>query len=177
MKREEKEQIVAEVAEKVGRAQSLFLTDFTGVTVEQANELRREFRKNGVEYTVTKNTFLRKALESVAGYDGLDDYLHGPTAVALGDDDPIAPAKVIKKFFDRAERPKLKVAVIEHQVFDGKRLYEIAKLPGRKEIMASIIGGIQAPASGIVGVLNAVPRDLVNVIDQIARSKAEVQAV
>ncbi len=75
MKRSEKEQIVAEVAEIAGRARGMFFTDFTGLTVEQATELRREFRKSGVQYRVVKNTLIQKALEQVTGYDKV---FHGP---------------------------------------------------------------------------------------------------
>ncbi|MGC9093388.1 MAG: 50S ribosomal protein L10 [Bacteroidota bacterium] len=176
MRRTEKEQIVAEVAERIARAQSMFLTDFTRMTVEEMNAIRVEFRKSGVEYEVTKNTLLRKALDSVKGFDGLYDYLRGPTAVAFSYDDPVAPAKVIKKFFDKGERPKLKVAVVEREIFDGSRLVELAQLPGKKELMAAIVGSLQTPAAGLVGIIDAVMRDLINVIEQVGKKKAEVSA-
>ena len=71
MKKSEKEQIVADVREKISRAKGMFFTDYSGITVEQATELRREFRKSGIDYKVVKNTLARKALESVTGYDGV----------------------------------------------------------------------------------------------------------
>ena len=98
MKRSEKEEIVAAVAEKVGRARGMFFTDFQGLTVEEATELRREFRKVGVDYRVVKNTLVRKALEDATGYDRVFDKLVGPTGVAFAYDDPVVPAKVIQKF-------------------------------------------------------------------------------
>jgi large subunit ribosomal protein L10 len=172
MKKSEKEEIVAEVRDKVSRAKGMFFTDFTGITVEQATELRREFRKLGIDYKVVKNTLARKALESVTGYDGVYKSLAGPTGIAFSYDDAVTPAKIIKKFHDKNERLSCKVCIIDKQVFDGSKLDELSKLPSRGEIISSIIGSIQAPASGIVGVINAVMRDLVGVIDAIEKKKA-----
>lgn len=172
MKRSEKEAIVAKVAERAARAQAMYFADFTGLTVAEEAELRREFRKSGVEYTVAKNTLVRKALEQVTGYDRVFDKLAGPTGIAFSYDDVVAPAKVIKKFNEKTGKLNLKVAVLDKQVFDGSQLDQLAKLPGRLEIMAGIVGSLQSPISGIVGALNAVMRDLVNVIDAIEKKKA-----
>ncbi len=172
MKKSEKEEIIAEVRDRVSRAKGMFFTDFTGITVEQATELLREFRKLGVDYKVVKNTLARKALESVTGYDGVYKSLSGPTGIAFSYDDPVTPAKIIKKFHDKNNRLACKACVIDKQVFDGSKLDELSKLPSRGEIISSIIGSIQAPASGIVGAINAVMRDLVGVIDAIEKKKA-----
>jgi len=172
MKRSEKEQIVAEVTEVVGRAQGMFFTDFGGLTVEQATELRREFRKSGVDYRVVKNTLIRKALESVTGYDKVYDKLVGPTGVAFAFNDPVVPAKIIQKFSEKHSKLSLKVCVLDKEVYDGARLAELAKLPSRKEMMASILGSIQSPLTGVPTVINAVLRDLVSVIGEIEKRKA-----
>ena len=172
MKRSEKEQIIAEVKEKILRAKGMYFADFTGITVEEVNELRREFRKSNIDYQVVKNTLARKALESVTGYDKVYDKLVAPTAIAFGYDDPIAPAKIIKKFREKNEKLKLKVCVIEQQVFEGSQLDQIAKLPTRNELIAGILGCIQSPISGVVGAVNAVMRDLVYVVDAIEKKKA-----
>jgi large subunit ribosomal protein L10 len=172
MKREEKEQIVAGVSEIVRKAQGMFFTDFTGLTVEQATELRREFHKAGVDYRVVKNTLIQKALEQVTGYDGVYDRLAGPTGVAFAFEDPVVPARIIQKFAEKHKRLSLKVCVLERQVFEGSKLAELAKLPSRKELMASILGSVQAPLAGVPSVINAVIRDIVGLVDEIARKKA-----
>ncbi len=172
MKRSEKEQIIAEVKEKIERAKGMYFADFTGITVEQVTDLRREFRKVNVDYRVVKNTLARKALESITGYDKVIEKLVGHTAIAFSYDDPVAPAKIMKKFRDKHEKLKVKVCVLENQVFDGTHLNDIAKLPSRSELIAGIIGSIQAPISGVVGAINAVARDLVSVIDAIEKKKA-----
>lgn len=172
MKREDKEAIVAKVAEKAQRAQATYFADFSGLTVAEETELRREFRKSGIEYTVVKNTLARKALEQVQGYDRVYEKLAGPTGIAFSYGDIVAPAKVIKKFNEKTGKFKLKVAVLDKQFFDGAQLDQLAKLPGRLEIIAGIIGSLQSPIVGIVGAINAVMRDLVHVVDAIEKKKA-----
>jgi large subunit ribosomal protein L10 len=172
MNRSEKEAIIAELSEKASRAVALYFADFSKLTVAEETELRREFRKSGVEYTVAKNTLVRKALEQVSGYDAVLDRLVGPTGIAFSYDDPGAPARVIKKYQDKTGKFQLKAAVLEHKVYDSTHLGQLASLPSRKEVVASILGSLQSPASGIVGAINAVVRDLVSVIDAIEKKKA-----
>ncbi len=172
MKREEKQQIVTEVSEVVGRSQGMFFTDFTGLTVEEATELRREFYKSGISYRVVKNTLIKKALESAGKYDKVYPKLVGPTGVAFAFEDPVAPARIIQKFIDKHKKLSLKVCVIEREVYDGSKLNDIAKMPTRKDIMALIVGSVHAPIAGVPTVLQAVIRDLVSVIDELGKKKA-----
>lgn len=172
MQRSEKEKIVDDIRDKVSRANGMYFTDFTGITVQQVNELRRELYKAGIEYHVVKNTLVKKALESLSGYEKLYNKLVGPTAIAFGYDDPIIAAKILKKFSEKYNILKVKACVIEKEIYDGIELEKIATMPSRPELIASIIGGIQAPISGLVGAINAVMRDLVNVIDAIEKKKA-----
>ncbi|MEK6754567.1 MAG: 50S ribosomal protein L10 [Bacteroidota bacterium] len=171
MNRSDKESIVAEVAEKVSRATAMYFADFTGLTVEEETELRREFRKAGIEYRVVKNTLAKKALERVSGYDRVYDKLVGPTGIAFSYDDAVAPARIIKKFKEKSGKLALKAAVLEKQVFDGSQLDQLSKLPTRKDLMAGVVGSLQAPIAGIVGAIAAVMRDLVYVIDAIEKKK------
>jgi large subunit ribosomal protein L10 len=172
MKRSEKEAIIAEVAEKAARAVAMYFADFSKLTVAEETELRREFRKSGVEYNVVKNTLARKALQQLTGYDRVYDKLIGPTGIAFSYDDPSAPAKIIKKYSEKLGKFKLKAAVIEKQIYDATKLNELANMPSRKDMVAAILGSLQAPASGIVGAINAVARDLVYVLDAIEKKKA-----
>jgi large subunit ribosomal protein L10 len=172
MNRDEKEKIVAEVADTVRRSHGLFFTDFAGLTVEQVTELRREFYRAGVDYRVVKNTLIQKALEQVTGYDTVYQKLTGPTGIAFAYEDAIVPAKIIQKFKEKHSKLSLKVCVLEQQVYDGSRLTELARLPSRKEMMAAILGSIQAPLAGVPSVIQAVMRDLVSVIGEIEKKKA-----
>jgi large subunit ribosomal protein L10 len=172
MKKEEKKEIITEVAETVRKANGIFFTNFSGLTVGQATELRREFFKAGVQYRVVKNTLIREALKELSGYDTVFAKLVGPTGVAFAFDDPVAPAKIIQRFTEKHSKLSLKACVLEHQVYDGSRLKELSQLPSRKETMAAILGAVQSPIAGIAGAVNAVMRDLVSVVGEIEKKKA-----
>jgi large subunit ribosomal protein L10 len=175
MNKKDKEQAVLEIKEKLDKASSLYFTDFTGLTVAETNQFRDELFNAKVDYKVLKNTLIKKALEGnekFAGQaDSLTANLKGPTGVIFAYDDPVSPAKIIKKFFEKGEKPKLKVAVIESIAYDGKRLNELAALQSKPEIISSIIGSLHAPISGIVNVLNAIMRDLASIVEEVAKKQ------
>jgi len=172
MTKTKKAEVVAELSELLQGASGVYSIDFTGLTVANAIRLRREFKKAGVKYKVAKNTLVKRALEGEGGFDHVLDRFVGQTGIAVGYDDPAAPARVLRDFIDpKLDIPKLNFAVIEHQVMEGSRLKEIAAMPSRMELLASIAGAVNAPASGIVGAINAVMRDLASVIEEVARKK------
>lgn len=180
--RTKKQEIVDELLEKFRKASGVYLVDFTGITVEEAIELRRSFRKVGVDYQVAKNTLIKRALSEIEDINIPDEKFFGPSGVAFGYDDPVAPSKVIYDFFKEHEKPVLKVASIEGQIYDGSQLKDITKLPTREDMIAGIVGSLHAPTSGIVrslsspaegivGALGNVTRDLVNVIYEVAKKQ------
>lgn len=171
MNKAEKAEIIASVAEKLDNATGLYLLDYKGITVEEVNELRREFRKSNVEYRVVKNTLARLAIDRVQKYEKIKDYLVGMTGLAITKDDPVAPAKVIKKFRDKFNKLELKACYIENSFYEGSRLEELANLPSKPEIISAIIGSLHSPISGVVGAINAVMRDLVGVLDAYIRKQ------
>jgi large subunit ribosomal protein L10 len=125
-----------------------------------------------------KNTLIKKALgqsdnKFSAQQDKIAEHLKGPTGVIFAYEDPVSPAKIIKKFFDKSEKPKLKLALVESQVYDSKKLNELASLPTKPEIISSIIGSLHAPISGIVGSLSAVIRDLASIIEEVAKKQGK----
>jgi large subunit ribosomal protein L10 len=179
MTRDEKVQQVSELTEVVGSASAFYFTDYQGLTVAQATELRNQFRKAGVQYKVAKNTLLRRALSDKGLLtDQISTSMKGQTAVAFGFEDPAAPARVLKEFLEKsgAEKPSLKLAWLDGTIYDGKQLKTIAALPTKKDIMASIVGSLASPISGIVGALGALQRDIVYLIDAIEKKKAETAA-
>ncbi len=177
MTREEKAQAIAELQEILQDATSVYFTDYKGLTVSQATELRNEFRKAGVQYKVAKNTLIHRALsdKGISG-DQVDASLTGQTALAFGFEDPAAPARVLKGFVEKNEQLKFKLAWLDGSIFDSKQLNTLAALPTKKDLMASIVGSIASPISGIVGVLGALQRDLVYVMDAIEKKKGETAA-
>lgn len=177
MTKEQKAKVVADTVEHIERASGLYLASFPKLTVEKANKLRSKFFEVGVDYIVVKNTLLKRALEQVGGYDEVFPYLVNQTAVAFAYDDPIQPARILKDFIkDNESMLNVKVCVIDKEVFDGSRLEELASLPTREDLIASIVGSIAAPAQGIVGAINGVMSGIVYAIDAIARQKEEQAA-
>ena len=172
MNKNEKAEIISEVKEMIENASAVYLTDFGNINVADISNIRNEFRKEGVTYKVIKNTLFQRAMNDAGKYDKLTDHLVGMTGFAFASKNPVAPAKIIKTYFDKNKKLSLKAAYIEGQYYDRKQLNVLATLPSKSEIVASILGSINAPASGIVGVLNAVIRDLVSVIDEISKKQA-----
>jgi large subunit ribosomal protein L10 len=170
--KEQKKVVVAELADMLREATSLYFVDFTGMTVATDQAFRNELRKKGVTMRVAKNTLIIRALADVGGYEIEDSKLAGQTAVIFGGADPIAPAKIIRQYFEKGEKPKLKVAVVEGQVFDGTQLKQVSELPTREDLISAMIGSIHAPISGIVGSINAVMRDVASLVEEVAKKKA-----
>lgn len=176
MNKEQKAEGVSEIKELILDSQAVYLTDFSGLTVEEVNELRKEFYKSGLKYKVVKNTLTVRALRETDKYskhlEQLTETLNGPTGIVFAYDNPVSPAKIIKKYFDKIERPKLKVAIVENELYDSKKLNELAALPTKEEIISGILRSLDSPASGIVGSINAVMRDLFSVIEEVAKKHA-----
>ncbi len=176
MTKQDKEQSVLAIKEKLEKASSIYLTDFSGLTVAETNQLRDEFFDAKVEYKVLKNTLVKKALEQKDGKfnaqsEKLGEFLKGPTGVIFAFDDPVTPAKIIKKFYDKGEKPKLKLALVENIAYEGKQLNELASLQSKPELIAAIVGSLHAPISGIVGSINAVIRDLASLIEEVGKKQ------
>lgn len=167
---EQKKQVVTDLTEKIKSAQSIVLADYRGLTVEQDTELRNALRKAGVEYKVVKNTLTSLAMKE-SGIE-VDDFLTGPTAMAISSSDAVAPAKVLSEFAKKFEKLELKVGVVEGKVIDLEGVKALAELPSREVLIAKVLGGLNAPISGFVNVLNGNMRGLVVALNAIAEQKA-----
>lgn len=172
MNKNEKNEIISEVKDMINKSAAVYLTDYSGITVADINNIRNEFRKEGVEYKVYKNTLFKRALDESGKFEKLSGHLTGMTGFAFSNDNPTAPAKIIKKYFDASQKLSLKACYIENQYYEGKNLNILANLPTKREIIAGILGSLDSPAAGIVGAINAVFRDLVSVVDEISKKQA-----
>ncbi len=170
MNRNSKEQVVAELAEKLAAAKAAYLADYRGINVEQANTLRGELLKTGVEYRVVKNTLLKLAIKGTDN-ECLSDHLNGPTALTIVNDDPVAPAKVLSEFAKRIDKFELKCGVLEGKLLSINEIKALAELPSREVLLAKMLGSMNAPVSNFVGVLAAVNRSLVQVLAAIRDQK------
>lgn len=169
MNREEKAATVEALQKKIDEVVAVYLTDYSGLSVEESNELRRQFKEAGVEFRVAKNTFIRLAMERLGGYASVLEYLEGPTAIALTDD-PAAPARIIKEFASKVdvEKPQLKAALVEGSLFRSDQLEVLAALKSKDELISDIIGLLTAPASSVVGALQSTGSNLAATIKAIA---------
>lgn len=172
MNKNEKAEIIAEAKELIQNSSAVFLTDYSNISVADITELRNQFRKDGVKYKVFKNTLFKRALAESGKFEKLAEHLEGMTGFAFASTNPVAPAKIIKKFNDTSQKFALKACYIETQYYDGSKLNQLASLPSKDELIAGIIGSLNSPASGIVGSISAVIRDLVSVIDEVSKKKA-----
>ncbi|WP_461205214.1 50S ribosomal protein L10 [Clostridium sp. DL1XJH146] len=164
--RQLKEAKVQEIREKLEKAQSFILADYQGLNVEEDTQLRKISREAGVEYKVYKNKLVRLACNEL-GIKGLDDYLVGPISIAFGYEDPVAPAKLLSEFAKEHKKLELKAGLVDGKVIDEDGVKSLASLPSREVLIAQVLGGLNAPISGFVNVLQGNMRNLVCALNAI----------
>lgn len=164
--KQEKVQLVQEIKEKLSSSSSSVLIDYKGITVEEANELRKECREAGVDYKVYKNTLITIAAREL-GLEELEPHLVGPTAIAFGLEDPVAPAKVLSSNIDKLKKMEFKAGVLEGEVIDKETVEALAKLPSKEELIAKMIGSLNAPVYGVANVLSGTMRSLLYALNAI----------
>ncbi len=153
MKRTDKERLVRELKDRIEGATALYYTDFTGLNVKRMTDLRRRFRRAGVEYIVIKNTLAIRAVNEsgLAGHE-----LKGPTGIVFGKD-PVAAAKVLADFareFD--QKPSVKGGLLDGKVIESAQVKQLATLPSREQMLAELGAGLQSPMSAFLGAMNGV---------------------
>nr|WP_315025107.1 50S ribosomal protein L10 [uncultured Aminipila sp.] len=151
----EKQLIIDEIKEKLEKAQSAVVIDYIGTTVAQADAMRKKLRDANVDYTVYKNTLVKRAIEGTK-YEGLAEVLEGPSAVAISYEDAVAPARVINGVIKEYKKMSFKAGVVEGTFFDAKGIEAIATLPSREELIAKFMGSIQSPVSKAVRTFQAI---------------------
>lgn len=162
--RPEKLALVERYAEILKNAKSVYLADYIGLNVAQAQELRKQCREGDILYRVVKNRLLRRAADA-AGFEALGAHLTGPIAIAVSNTDEVSPAKLLTKFAKEHQRPKLKGAVVDGVIYDAAEADVLAKLPGLNDLRSMILQVINAPATQLVRVVNAPGTQLVRVLD------------
>lgn len=158
MTRAEKAAVIEELKEKFSKSPFFYITDASGLTVEQTNNLRKALYEKDIEMRVVKNTLVRKALEAAAAemnYEPLYEHLKGPTAIMFTEV-ANAPARVIKEFRKQHDKPVLKVAYVEQAIYAGDDMLEaLAALKSKEELVGDIILLLQSPIRNVVGALQS----------------------
>jgi large subunit ribosomal protein L10 len=174
LERTQKEQVVAELSEKFAKAKSLTFTEYKGLSVAEANRLRRDCRKAGIEYLVAKNTLIRLALPE-AVRDRIEPFLVQTTSVAIDYEDGVLGPKTLANFAKEHAAVKLKAGVLDGEVLDQAGVTQLSKLPGKEELLAKILGSIQAPATNILRCINGVGTKMAGLF-RAYREKLEKEA-
>ena len=152
---EQKQQAVAELAERIKNSVSGVLVNYQGITVEDDTAMRKALREAGVKYMVVKNSLTGRACEQV-GYGEMKQYLSGMTAIAISEKDAVAPAKVLKKYADKVESFKILAGYVDGAVVDEKTVNALADIPAKEVLIAKFLGSIQSPLYGLAYALQAV---------------------
>ena len=168
----QKRELVKELTVKIKDAKSSVFADFKGLKVQDVTTLKRELRKEGVEYIVVRKTLLDIAIKN-AGVDGMSiASMEGQIAIALSNADEIAAAKIIDTFAKKNENIKMLGGILGTQVMDAKEVAALAKVPSKEELLAKLVGTLNAPVSGFVNVLAGNLRGLVQVLNAVKEQKA-----
>lgn len=168
----QKQEFVAELSERIKNSGAGVLVDYKGINVADDTKLRRELRANGVEYMVVKNTMLKRACENV-GFEEFYPHLKETTALAIGGEDQVAPAKILSEYAKKSGgKFKIKAGYVDGRVISTAEVSALASLPSRETLIAQMLGGLNAPISGLVNVLNGNIRGLVVALNAIAEKKA-----
>ncbi len=175
MERSKKEQVIEELRDKLGRASAAILTDYKGLSVADITVLRDSLAAEKVDFQVVKNTLARLACRQT-GVSVLEPKLTGTCAVAIAYGDPAVPAKIIKKFAKTNEKLLLKGAALGNRLINSDQVLALADLPPKEELLAKMLGTLNAVPTGLVTVLSGVPRAFVGVLAAIQRQKEDQAA-
>ena len=150
-----KQPIVQAIADDVNGAAGVVLVDYRGLTVAEDTNLRKQLREAGIIYKVCKNTMMKRAFEGTE-FEGLNEYLEGPSAIAISKDDATAPARIICKFAKEAKALEVKAGVAEGTVYDQNGVEELSKVPTREVLLGRLFGSMQSPIANLARVLNQI---------------------
>jgi large subunit ribosomal protein L10 len=173
MNKTQKQQLVTELTDKIRGAKALYYTDFTGLNVKRMTELRRRFRKAGVEYVVIKNTLALRAIND-SGLAGTR--LRGPTGVVVSKD-PVAAAKLLTDFArENDQKPLVKGGLLDGAAIDEAQVKKLASMPSREQMLAELGAGLQSPMAAFVGALNGLLYMMVGALEALRAQKEGASA-
>ena len=171
---DEKKAVVAEISEQVGKAQAIVVAEYRGLEVGNMTDLRREARKSGVYLRVLKNSLARRAVEGTP-FAGLSEHMVGPLVYGISPD-PVATAKLLNDFAKANEKLVIKAGAMPNAVFSAKEVKALATMPSRIELLAKLLGTMQAPVAQFARTLNEVPSRFVRTLAAIRDKKEAAPA-
>ena len=162
---------VKELSDSLSRAKAVYFTEYHGLNVEDLTKLRSEFFKADVEYRVAKNTLIKLAAEENK-ISGLEELLKGSTALAIAYDEPVSPAKVIKKFTKENDLPSVKGILFEGQFLPGEEFKKLANLPSKEESLSILVTMLNSPMQKLASTFNAPLQSLAGVLNNLKEKKS-----
>ena len=171
---EEKKEVVAEVSERLAKAQAVVLAEYRGLAVEQITVLRSQARASGVYLRVLKNTLARRAVQGTP-FEKLADQMVGPLAYGISED-PVAAAKVLHAYAKGNDKLVIKGGAMPNYVMTAKEVGNLATMPGREQLLATLLGTMQAPVAKFVQTLNEVPSKFVRALAAVRDQKEKAAA-
>ena len=162
---------VEEIKEIIAKAKVAIVSDYRGLSVADITNLRRRLQKEDGDYTVVKNTLAKIAIKDTQ-FEGLEEFLKGPSGIAFGFGDEVAPAKVILKYLKEAKKAnEVKGGVLDGKIITAKEVRAISELPSKPELIAKIMGSLSSPAQGLTNTVNGVARALVCAMEEVRKKK------
>ena len=152
---EQKKQLVEEIRSKINGAKSIVLVDYRGLTVDEVTELRRKYTEAGVEYKVYKNTMMRFAFKE-EGFEEFNQYLAGPSAIAISTDDPVAAAKVTNDFAKDHKSLEFKAGIVEGEIMEVSKIKAIGELPSKEVLLTQTVIALNSPISKFARTIQAI---------------------
>jgi len=171
MDRASKETFVAELRDRINRAPVFYLTDFSGLSVQQMTKLRRSLRASGAEYVVVKNRLAIRALAETDLPD-ISGSLEGPTGMVFGYEDAVGAAKALSDFAkDHDQRPAFKLGILDRKILAPEQIDRIAKLPTKEQLYAELAGAMQAPVAMLAAALGAKLQETAGLLDALKNER------
>ena len=164
----EKKAVVEEITEQLKNSNAVYVTNYSGMSVSDMGELRGEFYKGNVLFKVYKNTLIKRAMNSLGGYDDLYPHLSEQNGFAFVDEELAAPAKVLKDYIKDNNKPEFKAALIDGDYYSSEQLDTLASMKSKNEVIGDIIGLLMAPLSNVVSGLQAQGETLAGAVQTIA---------
>jgi large subunit ribosomal protein L10 len=169
----EKKETVEEITEDLNNSGAVYITNYSGMSVKEVNNMRGEFFEGNIKYKVYKNTLMKRAMDEVGGYEDLYPHLVEQNGFAFVEEELAAPAKVIKKLFEETEKPKFKAAIIDGDYYGEDELDTLAAMKSKSEVLGDIVGLLLSPVSNVVNALQAPGQNLAGALETIAEEGDE----
>lgn len=169
--RKQKEAMIEDLRERFAGSKVAVMADYRGLNVAAMTKLRKLMREKGCELKVAKNTLALRVVHEM-GIEGVDSYLEGPTVIAFGNEDMVAPAKILTAFVKENKAMEIKGGILEGRAVDVKAVRALADLPPREVLLGKVLGGMQSPMYGFASVLQGTLRNFVYALEAVRAKKA-----